>query len=114
MRRLSFWLFFINAEHIAAEKTTLDLASASSRCPCTVPTFPDFGNALAIFSISFTHSDCSANVTILNLRSGDVSSAFCSRMSSLHEAGSVLLRKAGHKAKCRRPSQFRENNAEYL
>jgi hypothetical protein len=88
MERPWSWLFFIDAEHIAAEKMVFDLASASSRCRCTVPSFPDFGNSLATFSSSFTQSDYSTHAAIAFPRSKGVSRASYSRITRPAEGSS--------------------------
>ena len=122
MERPWSWLFFIDAEHIAAEKMVFDLASASSRCRCTVPSFPDFGNSLATFGSSFTQSDYSAHAAIAFPRSKGVSRASYSRTTRPAEGGPAFpvgfgrSRKAGRKTKHQpeHRSGFGKNNLKFL
>ena len=52
MKRLESWLVFIDAKHMAS-----DLASDLHDAFGLLPSFPDSGNLLATFAISFTQGD---------------------------------------------------------
>ncbi|MEH2548045.1 hypothetical protein V1283_004690 [Bradyrhizobium sp. AZCC 2262] len=91
MKRLESWLVFIDAGHMASDLQDI----RSSRCLCILPIFPDFGNSLATFDISFAQGDWSAHAAIAILRSRDVSRFSCSRIHAVQGSSRFPIRIIG-------------------